>query len=236
MEITSSDVFCDFLEISQHHADPHEPFGASIGTTYDTETGEGRSIVSFKTIKGDHGSSVQLRSDGHRVTFSGNPSRWNRHDNFIGHDLGRCKKIVNTILKANGLPPFTGGDTIRTWENDKRRFVRGYTGASISRIDMTTNVTTGSATAKRQWLNHQQTQTFPRLKTSIDDGNVVYGKYSKSRKFTLYDKSKQLYATQLKRSSDPQYLRQLIEYADALGVVRIEACLKNTLKRDRSWY
>ena len=182
----TSRIFCDWITVKQTHA-PHKPLYGGITKYTDAETGETTQSYKFKTHQGLHDSSVQIRSDGETVEFSGNPSRFNRQNNVTGYDLDNCKIIINQIMESLGLPPFTEGTTIRLESGERKT-----TGAKFTRIDMTQNFQTGSPRTRDLYMEWIQTQEYGRLAKLLYNKNTYFGKESDSRTFRIYDKAREI--------------------------------------------
>lgn len=231
MELDKSHVFCDWITVSQKHEIPHSPVCMGIRTTTDPETGEviSTSHVPFN-LRGEHGSNLQISSDGNKVTLSGNPSRYDRSENIYGLDLDQTKAIANQILQSLDLPPFSDGEIIelKSKPSFKKKPQEIYSGATISRVDMTTNFATGSAANRDAFQQHLQTQQFPKLTKDLCGKNVYFGKdmekgkVSESRILKLYDKALQLSNCVLPGTDEPEYINALIEWAETLGLIRAE--------------
>jgi hypothetical protein len=170
---------------------------------------------------------VFVRSDGHRVTFEGNVSKFNRHNNLFGYTFEECITRINAILKELGLPPFDRGEPkfVRGPDGDARVM---WTGARITRIDVTENFATGSpenASAFMGWLSRQQAQN---VKTGTYPGNetVDWGRGSRAVYSKAYVKAQELIRKK-DIESNPD-LQQLAEYCRANGVIRFETTYKST--------
>lgn len=215
MKMTPSQIFCDFLTVSQYHDTPHPAFNAGIRTTIDA-SGDITQIspVPF-SLSGQNGSNLQISSDGHKVYLSGNPSRWNRSENYYGLSLDQAKIVANKILESVGLPTFTNGEILQHTDGTQK-----YTGAQFSRIDMTANIKTGSPSNAKAYLQHQATQEYPRLKKHLYENTVYYGLQSDSRTIIIYDKAQQLRA--LHKKDMTPYMSRLIDWLEKNGVIRFE--------------
>lgn len=237
MDLSNSQIFCDKIVCSQYHADGHAPVFGRVSTSID-ETGEGSPpFYHPKTLQGEHGSSVQISSNGHLVTFDGNPSRWNRPDNVHGLPLDEAKSVVNQILMANGLPPFHGVNLKYRQADENRNHLVVTDGAVFSRIDMTTNVITGSPSNLQAFLQYQKTQTFPRLEQRIYGNNTYHGKDSDSRQFLIYDKGLDVKNKLLRKATDSEYLHKIYDFLHQQGVARLEMSYKRFLRKQnrRFW-
>jgi len=237
MDLSPSQIFCDKIVCSQYHAHGHSPVFGRVSTSID-ESGElSPPFYHPKTLLGEFGSSVQISSNGHLVTFDGNPSRWNRPDNVHGLPLDEAKGIVNQILMANGLPPFHGVNLKFRQAEENRNHLVVTDGAVFSRIDMTTNVITGSPSNLQAFLRYHKTQSFPRLEQRIYGNNTYHGKDSDSRQFLIYDKGLDAKNKLLKNAENPAYINQIIDYLQSNGVARLEMSYKRFLRKQhrRFW-
>lgn len=225
-------IFCDFVTVSQTHDKPHEPYNDGFKTV--ERLGEPtRRVALTKSLRGDHGSNLQIASDGRTVRVSGNPGRWNRSENLYAPDLDQTKNLINSILVSQNLPPFTGGETI-SLPSDHSEV---YNGATFSRIDMTANIQTGSASNRTAFLQHQQTQEFPRLTKHLTGLNMYYGKESETRTILIYDKGLHLEKEVLKKTDEKKYIQRLINYCNDKGIIRFEARYSRFLRKinARKW-
>lgn len=217
-----SNIFCDWITASQR-LPPHEPIHSAIKTSVDTKTGEITESISPINIIGKYGSSVQIKSNGQTLTFSGNISAFNEPNNLHGLSLDECKTKLNNLLTEMGYPPFTDGIFNRI-PNPKLpgRFIREYTGAKISRLDLTINMSTGSSYNKNKYLFHLQTINKTRLIKSICGTTIYYGKQSDSRTFRIYDKAREIEEVKLKKSTDREKLKRQISAIKKAGLIRFE--------------
>ncbi|WP_326999448.1 phage/plasmid replication domain-containing protein [Comamonas testosteroni] len=198
--------------------------------------------VRAATVEGSHDTSIQVRCDGRTVRLSGNVSRFGRSDNVFGYDLAACIRRCSNIVAQFGLPPFTAGQKYYRHTKpraDKRFFnpngtlhavssghslaelAPAWTGARISRLDLTANFETGSmsnARAYLEWLGTQQTSARIKVGVHGDGETVDWGRGSRR----IYSKA-YLKAPELLRHNGP---RQLIEYCEDAGVVRFEVTVK----------
>lgn len=120
-------VFVDWLSINQVHPAgglPEVDSGCVIGCGEDGEV----EWLTARAVRheGSFETSVSVRCDGHRVTFSGNASRFGRADNLFGFCFGEALRRVNAILAHYGAAAVHGrpADGVRRrWAN--RRAVDG---------------------------------------------------------------------------------------------------------------
>ena len=217
--------FFDWISIHQDHSGRDLPF-VSAGVVWATDED---GAVTWKTVKtkkieGSHETSVQIRCDGQSVKFEGNVSRFGRTDNVWGFSFSECLRIINRILSSLGLPPFTSGEkgevTVKTSKGKDSKVI--WSGARITRLDLTANYQTGSisdARAYMRWLENQQPGGRIKVGTFQDGETVDWGRGSKFLYSKVYLKS-----TELKRRSGPQ---NLIEYTESIGLIRFEITVKS---------
>lgn len=218
--------FVDWLTIRQTHEHqlPEVNCGVVMGVDVNGE-------VEWQTkrasrIEGSFETSVQVRCDGNTVTFHGNVSRFGRSNNLFGYSFGQCLIRVNNILQRLGLPPFTAGQKFyRQVRHDSGEcsLRPAWTGATISRIDLTANFETGSmsdARAYLAWLSTQQGSSRLKVGTYPDGETVEWGKGSRYLYQKVYIKS-----TDMKKRGGPQ---ELIDYCESVGLVRFEVTAKST--------
>jgi Phage X family/Phage replication protein CRI len=128
------------------------------------------------------------------------------------------------------LPPFTGGQkfyrNVRHHDGTYSQKL-AYTGASISRIDLTKNYETGSlsnARAYLEFLAKQQGNARLKVATTADGETVHWGAGSRRLYSKVYIKS-----TEMRKHGMPQ---DLIEYCEKVGIVRFEITAKATQLQD----
>jgi len=218
--------FCDWLTVTQVHpaADlPRVDDGCTMGV-------DAEGVLAWKTVRavqhaGSFETTINVRCDGERVTLSGNLSRFGRRDNLFGFDLAECLRRANLILAHYGLPPFTAGERVEVSKRGGRDVSYLWTGARISRIDLTANYAAGSmddAHAFMQWLGSQHA---PRQEgCALGQGETVaFGSGSRRQYWKAY-----LKALELKRHEGAD--QRVIDWCEACGLIRWEGTLRsNTL-------
>lgn len=217
--------FIDWLSLRQDH-EGELPI-VSAGVTWSTdETGDVKwRSVKPSTIEGSFETSVQVRCDGHTVLFSGNVSRFGRQDNLFGFDLDQCLSIINGILAGLGLPPFTVGKKFYRNVRTQNGFTlkTAWTGAHITRLDLTANYETGSlsnARAYLEWLATQQGSARIKVGTHGDGETVDWGRGSRA----LYSKA-YLKSDELRKHGG---CLEIIDHCEVVGLVRFELTIKAT--------
>jgi hypothetical protein len=217
--------FVDWISIRQDHEQELPLISAGVVWASDDAGNVQWRTVKAKAIEGSYETAVQVRCDGHSVSFSGNVSRFGRADNLFGFSFDQCINIINGIVGGLGLPPFTAGKKfyrhVRTVSGAK--LVAAWTGAAITRIDLTTNFETGSlsnARAYMEWLASQQGSARIKVATHGDGETVDWGRGSRA----LYSKAYLKYF-ELLRHDGP---RECIDHCERVGLVRFEVTFKAT--------
>jgi hypothetical protein len=191
-------------------------------------TDEGGELV-WKTVRavkheGSFETSVNVRCDGHRVTFSGNVSRFGRADNFFGFGFVECLRRVNALLSHYGLPPFTAGKRIEFVKRGD--VVYQWTGARFSRIDLTANYEAGSeadAHAVMQYLGSQHARRHEGRVLGQGE-TVAWGVGSRRQYWKAYIKH-----LELRRHGGSE---QVAAHCEQRGVVRFEGTLRSNALTD----
>ena len=217
--------FVDWLSLSQTHVLDLPIINAGVVQKMDVHGEIVWRTTAPSKVEGSHETSVQVRCDGHTVTFSGNVSRFGREDNVFGFDLATCLRRVNAILSRLGLPPFTAGLRYERLVRTPGGLVPkvAYTGCHITRIDLTANYETGSmsnARAYMEWLATQQSGSRMKVGTFTDGETVDWGRGSRRLYAKVY-----LKATEIRRHKGPE---ELAEWCESVGLVRFELTLKAT--------
>ena len=219
--------FCDWLSIYQDHTDlikdlPKFHDGAFVrldqhGVTVHT------SLKKFR-LEGSHESALFIRCNGRTVWFEGNVSKFGRRDNVFGYTFRECLERINSILREHGLPGFTEGD--RFISNFKGHPRSIWTGALVTRVDMTQNFSAGSKEEASAFMRYLAGQQASRLKTGTHgDGETVdWGRGSRVIYSKAYLKGPEI----RKRCVGSDYLTKLADWCDSVGLVRFESTYKAT--------
>lgn len=221
--------FCDWISIYQRHGAAQLPRLCDGAFLRIDAHGECVNTTLKKLrIEGSHDTSVYLRCDGETVWFEGNASRFRRPDNVFGYTFMQCIQRINALLEEHQLPPFTEGDKFITNFKSEPRSV--WTGAIVTRVDMTENFATGSredAYHFMRWLSGQQAS---RLKTGTHgDGETVdFGRGSRR----VYSKAYLKGAELRRHAKGDAYLERLADWCDERGIVRFETTYKATKLHD----
>lgn len=232
-----SDFFCDFMTVRQDHP-PHRPLSAAVESRYDRDKDGFYPRPVSVSIASQCDASFQVMSDGRRVTWSGNPSRFARLESVRGLTVDESKAFINASLLALDLPPFSDGTFGAAIQGPASKSGADWIhdGAVVSRCDATTNIALGSPADRRNFLHARERVSPCRLKPSYNEGTLYYGYHSRERTLRLYDKAEELTAKAVKhvRKHSPQmedYLRALVSDLDTQGTIRVELQAKRTLKR-----
>lgn len=238
----------DWLTVRQSHfalGDKLPKFSNGCVMAFDSD-----GSVEYTTLKraefvGSHDSKFYVRCDGDTVEFSGNPARWGRTDNVFGYTIGESLLIVNQFLGTLGLPPFSAGECFET-KNKAGDFVKVWTGATISRIDLTQNYLTGSPDNANYFLRWLAGQKIKGKKTNYygDHSTVDFGRKSKRAYFKVYNKGYELLkhskskpdVSTIEKHDRCEVIEKLAKWCTDFGMVRAELELKSRALRDLHCY
>lgn len=218
--------FVDWLSIAQDHPAGGLPLvdsGCVLAVTAD-------GVLDWKTTKavkheGSFETSLNVKCDGTRVSFSGNVSRFGRLENLFGYGLADCLTRVNAVLQHYGLPPFTAGERIEFAKRGEVRY--GWTGARISRIDLTANYEAGSADNAHAVMQYLGTQHAGRHEGRVlgQGETVAWGQGSRRQYWKAYVKHLEL----VRHGCEDQ---RVVEHCELRGVVRFEGTLRSNALTD----
>jgi len=279
LEEVKPKIFCDWLTMSQRHPQLVNRENKTGGLflvikapdgelLHSYHQGDGQEETDFllvtpkKSLKkqaqmyfdceGSWDSRVFIRLIDGRVDLHGNIGKFGRLDNLFGYSLEDCIKIANDLLAKYDLPPFTGGEFIEPYFSEvDDKLVSGWTGATFSRIDLTTNISFGHPDDAKDYLHWLATQHISRMRNHVHpDGNTVeIGRndsdnnrsnyiqmvaYNKAVEFQIHSEkhlrrmtrkcNKGLIDLDLDYAND--YFEKLQNYMNELGVARLELRLK----------
>ena len=218
--------FVDWLSVSQVWPDGGLPL-VDAGTVMACDSD---GVLEWSTCKsvqhqGSFETVVNVKCDGHRITFSGNVSRFGRRDNLFGFGFFECMSRVNDILLHYGLPPFSPGE--RT-EYVKRGSVQSrWTGARVSRIDLTANFESGSADNGHAVLQFMGSQHAGRHegRTLGQGETVAWGLGSRRQAWKCYIKHLELMRHD---GADPE----VVAHCRERGIVRFEGTVRSNALSD----
>jgi len=234
-------AFIDWLHMSQKFEELPPQVSPVYVTTRDAKTNELLTLrqPAFQ-YEGSYSSSVTIRITNHTIEVSGNPSRLGRMDNLWGYStVEQCVAVFNDVLRELGLPIFTR--CTEFYHSQKSGHILGANGASIHRIDMTTNTTVGKGNVL-QYLRALSTIKIGHSvgnlynngrtvdwKTLLNHARLVYRK--------VYDKAYEIMIHILRdykrrygeRSPEYQYAQALFEYCEEEGIARFEQGFRTEL-------
>jgi len=216
----------DWLTVSQEHPAGGLPV-VSAGAVWATdEHGQVRwQTISRVIHEGSFETSISVRCDGFRVELSGNLGRFGRPENVFGFGLVECLRRANEVLAHYGLPPFTPGE--RWHRITKGKAETRWTGARISRIDLTANFETGSQADASAFLAAlaSQHKSKQRGATVAQGETVDWGRGSRRQYWKVYNKARELIAH---GCSD----QRVIDHCQAVGLVRFEGTVRSNALTD----
>lgn len=233
---TAPQFHCDWITVSQEHGRSCRQLIDVVVTASDNE-----GVVQWKSERGfvhegSHSSKVLIKSNGlGRISLSGNIGRLNRPDNVFGYSLDDCKKLANELLENLDLPPFAGGEVVKT--HGHRRGPDGTArrmGATVSRVDICENFALGSEKNRSDYLYWLTSQKLTKSDLSNYGTETVYfGKKSSYVTLKVYDKVIELQRAVRKLLKKPleddvslwrlEYLQDLLQFVSERGLVRCEA-------------
>jgi hypothetical protein len=97
-----------------------------------------------------------------------------------------------------------------------------YTGAQITRLDVTLNISTGSEQNLTDYIYTMSQSTIPRLTTTRNKNTVYFGKNSTYRTLKIYSKHLELIEKNLPKTQNPEYINKLAINCKQNGIARIE--------------
>lgn len=216
--------FCDWISIYQRHGSGQPVLCDGAFMRIDKHGETVNTTLKKLRVEGSHETAIFIRCDGETVWFEGNVSKFGRQDNVFGYSFRQCILRINALLSEHGLPPFTDGERYITNFKGEPRSV--WTGAMVTRVDMTQNFSTGSKENAYYFMRYLAGQQASRLKTGTHgEGETVdWGRGSRSIYSKAYLKGPEL----RKHSQSEDYLGHLADWCDSVGLVRFETTYKAT--------
>jgi II/X family phage/plasmid replication protein len=234
--------FFDWLSCWQEFDFDIPIFAGSIITRECLKTGEIIKTSTFEQHEGSYSTSINIRSDGRRLSVSGNPSKVNRVDNLFGFsNIDDCFSVYNAILRSLSLPEFTKSTKIESVFNEKtRRFDLVSDGARITQVHVTRNYCVGEANEKK-FIRSLGSIAYRKKLGFVypDNCTVDWNKGSKTLYFKVYSKYHSLIRERKKIAyklleSDLDYYDRVTNYCKNNGVVRLEYEFKSDFLRFRN--
>lgn len=217
-------LFVDWLTIRQVHEGGGLP-RVSDGwlTSCDADGAVEYELVKRAELEGSFDSRSYVRCDGSQVEFHGNIARYGRRDNVFGYDWSTTIRKVNDLLNLHGLPPFTPGRLLRYADTGWQ-----YTGARVSRIDLTVNYGAfNERDAQAVLLKLGQHHAGRQRGTVMPDASTVtfgYGsKYASGKVYLKHVELEKHRKTKHGAHVDPE----VIEFCRSVGMLREEITVKS---------
>lgn len=232
--VSSSGLFVDWLSISQEYYGAALPvFSDGRVVRFDANGKPEYTTLLKARLEGSHSTSLLVRCDGRRVSLEGNIGRFGRKDNVFGLSFHDAIIKANSFLTLLNLPPFTAGRRFYGASRNGRPSCE-WTGAIITRLDLTQNFSTGNkenASAFMRWLASQQAS---RIKTGTyaDSETVDFGRGSKYVYSKAYLKAGELrFHAKKKGMENDAHILKVSDWCDSVGLVRFEVTYKSFLLR-----
>jgi hypothetical protein len=173
--------FIDWITIEQTHWNLSEPLpiiSDGLVESWDLNGEKEWQVIKSKTLEGSHSSKIQVRCDGNTVRLSGNVGRFGRSNNLFGYSFDEIIQKTNQILDFYGLPHFTAGES-SFFQSSK---TLQYSGAKVTRLDLTANYSTGSEQDACDFLRWLSSQQASRVKTGVygEGATVDFGRGSRN--------------------------------------------------------
>lgn len=219
--------FVDWLTISQEHVAGGLPVvdaGCVMATDEDGE-------LAWRTVRavqhsGSFETSISVKCDGVRVTLSGNLSRFGRPENVFGFDFWTCLRRANEVLAHYGLPAFSAGERIEYSAKQGRDVRYAWTGARVSRIDLTANFEAGSMEGAHAVMQYLGTQHAGRQEGRVlGQGETVAWGGGKRQYWKAYVKS-----LELARHGCAD--ERVVAHCEHVGLVRFEGTVRSNALTD----
>lgn len=134
--------FCDWISIYQRHGPGLSVLCDGAFMRIDREGVTVNTTLKKLRIEGSRETAIFIRCDGETVWFEGHVSKYGRPDNVFGYSFQQCLLRINALLSEHDLPPFAEGERYITNYRGEPRSV--WTGAMVTRVDLTQNFSTGS--------------------------------------------------------------------------------------------
>jgi len=149
-------MFVDWITISQHHDSIPKSLSSGKILSIDSEGNTDWVTEKSHSHSGSYETHILIRSSHGEIRVSGNVGAFNRPDNVWGYPFEDIILKLNLILADHDLPPFTQGYQLaRPVRNGGS--ILSYTGATVSRLDLTQNFSTGSFSNAHAYMHYLST-------------------------------------------------------------------------------
>lgn len=215
-------VFIDWITIREEHTGQFTELNDGCVIKYDRDGGIIYTSELTMPVVGSYDSSLRIRITSQILEISYNPSKWHRPDNLYGLTFDQVLIQINNILHKLDQPNITIGKRVAmpTQQNGLQKYA--YTGAQVTRIDVTINLKTGSEFNLADYEHALMRVTKPRYKNSRKKNTLYWGAGS-NKTIKYYPKHVELVTTRnLKRARDPEYIKRLSLHCRTNGLARIE--------------
>jgi II/X family phage/plasmid replication protein len=233
--------FIDWLTVSQEYSEPIPIFCQDITRKIDADTGELKyETRTFRQESGSYATSISIKSDGTRLTISGNPSRFNRPDNLFGYtSFGQCINVYNELLSKLCLPELTYSANLIPVQSNTGKIRFSGDGCRISQVHITKNFSVGKGNEKRFIRSLGSFAYRNKMPFLYPDGNTIdWLKGSRRLYIKLYNKSQSLIRERKKlerlyNDDELLYYDNVIDFCIDEGVVRLEYEFKSNYLNDK---
>jgi len=207
-------AFVDWLSIREPNEGQFEPLNDGYVISIDSDGVERFTTSKSLDVEGSFSSCCRVRVTDREREISFNPSRWNRADNLFGLRFEQAVERANDVLASFGQPPLAAGECVQLSDGSF-----GYTGAIVTRVDVTANILTGNAPSLADYFWHVTGLKFDRVETRRKRNTVYFGSDSRKRIVKMYLKHVELRSN---NSADPEYVRAVAEWCESVGLARLE--------------
>lgn len=215
----SHEIFVDWITINQLHSSPDRTEGLPVLVSGTTVVYDQFGIPRFERARparfiGSHETSIQITSNGVFVSLSGNAGRFSRRDNLFNYGIRETVQKAGRLLLGQGLPQFTPGFTASNGEYTR--------GATVSRLDITANYSTGSESQARAFIRWLAEKSVSRMKKGRAGDESVWFVNSRHM-IKAYIKHIEMEKHGMSKDD------QLYQWCKDQGIVRVELELKKRM-------
>lgn len=215
----SHEIFVDWITINQLHSSPDRTEGLPVLVSGTTVVYDQFGIPRFERARparfiGSHETSIQITSNGVFVSLSGNAGRFSRRDNLFNYGIRETVQKAGRLVLGQGLPQFTPGFTASNGEYTR--------GATVSRLDITANYSTGSESQARAFIRWLAERSVSRMKKGRAGDESVWFVNSRHM-IKAYIKHIEMEKHGMSKDD------QLYRWCKDQGIVRVELELKKRM-------